>query len=311
MVFKRRSSHTNITTSTVWCSKVDPLHRNIHFDRLYSRVGQATLNCVLTVFDLNIYQIYVHDFPLSKNFSVPLQFDTKTESRPLIISSTSSANSFMFHPFTDNVTVILTEKAFDEPNHYYSLENIDAKGVREIERYFEGGPKAWHIEVRSLFISYLVQQIQQNHFLSTEGKFSIIFNPNWRFEPQNWPLLINALGDKFWLITARIGRMGEVIVSLCLSVHTLGGGGGYLPWPGPDRGSLPWPGPNKWVPTLTGGYLPWPSPDWGYLPWPGGTYPGAGTPKVGTPRQGTCYTAGSMPLAFTQEDFLVCNVLTF
>ena len=224
----------------------------------------------------------------------------------------------MFHPFTDNVTVILTEKAFDEPKHYYSLENIDAKGVRDIERYFEGGPKAWHIEVSRLFISYLIQQIQQNCFLSTEGKFSTIFNPNWRFEPQNWPLLINALGDKFWLITARIGRMGKVIVSLCLSVHTLGGGGIYpgwwregtyfglvqigVPYLGQVQisGYLPWLGvptlakSRLGVPTLAGGYLPW---RW----YPQGRYP----------RQGTCYTAGSMSLAFTQEDFLVCNVLTF
>ena len=67
--------------------------------------------------------------------------------------------------------------------------------------------------------------------------------------------------------------------------------GGYLPWPGDTylgRGTylgcmyLPWPV----------GYLPWPG---GYLPWPGGV------PTLGS----TCYAAGAMPLAFTQEDFLV------
>ena len=54
------------------------------------------------------------------------------------------------------------------------------------------------------------------------------------------------------------------------------------------------------VPTLAEGYLPWTGG--GYLPWS----------KVGTPlpwRQtsivNTCYVSGGMPLAFTQEDFLV------
>ena len=64
--------------------------------------------------------------------------------------------------------------------------------------------------------------------------------------------------------------MGTVIVSLCLSVHT----GGLLPWPG---GYLSWMG----VPTFDGG-----------------------VPILGS----TCYVAGGMPLAFTQEDFLVLQV---
>ena len=61
----------------------------------------------------------------------------------------------------------------------------------------------------------------------------------------------------------------EVIFSLCLSVHTCGGGGG--PWPGPDWG---YPGHVQMR---------------GYRT----TYGVLDTPQLG------------MPLAFTQEDFLV------
>ena len=50
------------------------------------------------------------------------------------------------------------------------------------------------------------------------------------------------------------------------------------------------------------GYLPWPGPDgWGV------TYPGQGryTPPGQISTANTCCAAGGMPLAFTQEDFLV------
>ena len=43
----------------------------------------------------------------------------------------------------------------------------------------------------------------------------------------------------FWLITTRIRRMGNVIFSVCLSVHTWGGGG--LPWLGQDGGGAGYP----------------------------------------------------------------------
>ena len=106
----------------------------------------------------------------------------------------------------------------------------------------------------------------------------------------------NSLGTKkvHGIITACIRRMGKVIVSLCLSVHTRVGvptlaGGTYLGW----GGYLPW-----W-----GGYLSWPGGinlGWGDLPWlGGGTHLGWGS--IGS----TCYVAGSMHLAFTQEDCLV------
>ena len=59
-----------------------------------------------------------------------------------------------FSTHTANATVILTEKAFREPESYYNLENIDAKGVKDIERYLEGTsqvpPTASTIEVRLL-----------------------------------------------------------------------------------------------------------------------------------------------------------------
>ena len=60
------------------------------------------------------------------------------------------------------------------------------------------------------------------------------------------------------VFNTRIRKMGKVIISVCLSVHTPGVSTlpvGYLPWPGG-------------IPTLTGGG--------GYLPWTGGTYLGWG-----------------------------------
>ena len=106
---------------------------------------------------------------------------------------------------------------------------------------------------------------------------------------------------------------GKVMFSVCVSVHTWGGGGvptfmltgGYLPscmrgtYCPSDRG----------LPTLAGGY-----------PSIQGRHPSQGRcspSKVGTPPHththtrrhsstaSTCYAAGSMPLAFTHADFLV------
>ena len=60
------------------------------------------------------------------------------------------------------------------------------------------------------------------------------------------------------------------------------------PQPGPQRGG----GTPKYIPNKVPTPPPQPGPWWG------------GYPKVATPRPRTCYTAGGMPLAFTQ-DFLV------
>ena len=115
------------------------------------------------------------------------------------------------------------------------------------------------------------------------------------------------------IITARIRRMGE----------GTGGGGGY-PIPGLVRGGTPsqvWPGGVSGVPPhdqVWMGYPPdlgwgtprtWngvpPRPEMGYPPEPGMGYPPR--PGMGYPPSiaSTCYAAGGMPLAFTQEDFLV------
>ena len=102
--------------------------------------------------------------------------------------------------------------------------------------------------------------------------------------------------------------------------------GGYLPWPGVPtlaKGCLPWIGGGatlnggKKVPTfLARGYLPWVGyPLSGWMEYP--------LARVGTPHlsQGihlrgrqsstasTCYVADGMPLAFTQEDFLVFRLI--
>ena len=67
-------------------------------------------------------------------------------------------------------------------------------------------------------------------------------------------------------------------VSLCLSVHTCGGGGG-VPWPGPARG-VPWPGPT--------GEVPRPGPA-RWVPQPGPAGPGQdeGVPQPMGGTQGT------------------------
>ncbi len=50
--------------------------------------------------------------------------------------------------FSDNVTLILTVKAFQNPGDYYNLDNIDAQGVRDIERFIEtGSPNEYNIKV--------------------------------------------------------------------------------------------------------------------------------------------------------------------
>ena len=128
----------------------------------------------------------------------------------------------------------------------------------------------------------------------------------------NIPLML-LLQNK--LSTARIRKMREGnIVSLCSHLR---GGGGY---PHPSWWGVPLPrsgwGKDRGCPHLAGGGYPIRS-GWGYLPYPheGWGYPcpdlGRGVPPIqnweGVPRSPacTCYAAGGMPLAFTQEDFLV------
>ena len=103
------------------------------------------------------------------------------------------------------------------------------------------------------------------------------------------------------IITARIRRMtGGYIFSL----STLFGGGvpdpaleGRVPDPALDGGGTP---------TLDGGY-----PISGGVPHPmsGGAYPGYPPP---TEIASTCYgyAAGGVPLAFTQEDFVIASLTT-
>ena len=111
-------------------------------------------------------------------------------------------------------------------------------------------------------------------------------------------------------------RRRTFLFSICLHLP-----GGYpilptegYPIPGPDRGT-----PSH---TCTGGYLhprhgwvpqgtPHPDLGWGNPPLPTWTWDGVTPPSVR--RQisiaTTCYAAGGMPLAFTQEDFLVVPVV--
>ena len=104
--------------------------------------------------------------------------------------------------------------------------------------------------------------------------------------------------DKELLPPAPVG-WGKVIVSLCLSA------GGYSHhWTGVPPCSLGWGYPHLdggLPPSLNGGY----SPVQGWMGMPPCPVIGAPpTPCQGTyPPPRTCYTAGGMPLASTQEDF--------
>ena len=98
------------------------------------------------------------------------------------------------------------------------------------------------------------------------------------------------MDKKHVIITARMGEGN--ILSLCVSSHLDGGGGGGVYLPSQAGVGTPFPGldggvtlfPDRGVPTFLG---------WG------GGYPYRNSIAC------TCYTAGGMPLAFTQEDFLV------
>ena len=88
-----------------------------------------------------------------------------------------------------------------------------------------------------------------------------------------------------------------------------GRGGPGIPPRGGYLTGYPSPG-GPGTPPGRSGYPPGGVPDW-VPPWGGpGTPPGGlGTPPGGVPSKDNigsiCYTAGGMPLAFTQEDFLV------
>ena len=142
------------------------------------------------------------------------------------------------------------------------------------------------------------------------------------------------------VITARVRstREGNVLTSVCPSIHpSVCPRGGYpypimlcnisqnamRQWGGPGQvpplggyPDPPWgvPGPPWGVPRPPGGFLD--PPGWGGYPDPPGgsgvRYPPGGVPSQVPPpsqdRRSTHYTAGGMPLAFTQEDFLVSTL---
>ena len=139
-----------------------------------------------------------------------------------------------------------------------------------------------------------------------------------------------------FFVTARV-RVREVIFSQVSVCSTRWGRGGYLPLQ--VSGYLPWLGWGTYlgqrgtyfswgegVHTLAGGgYLHWlrwgTYLDQGYPPWPGGTYLGWGVPHFGQgcttlagveypPPRDLLQEGGGMPLAFTQEDFLVLVIFS-
>ena len=98
--------------------------------------------------------------------------------------------------------------------------------------------------------------------------------------------------------------MGKVLFSQVRVCPWVGGGG----YPSPSHNtSIHYP-----IQSLAGGYPP---------SWPGWVTTSCQELDVGTPpppphgrqssRASTCYVAGSMPLAFTQEDFIVFKVHSY
>ena len=128
-----------------------------------------------------------------------------------------------------------------------------------------------------------------------------------------------------WLLPTAYAVREEVIFSVCLSVH-IWGGGGYPIWL--MGGGYPIQvqvGGGYPIQVQVGGAPAWGTP-WQGMPTQGTPPQGGHPPRVpphpglgGGPTQGTpppppsrsssiacsCYAAVGMPLAFTQEDFLV------
>ena len=156
--------------------------------------------------------------------------------------------------------------------------------------------------------------------------------------PHSWRYFV--LGLPCFLITARVRTYdGRLCFHRCVSVQLSGGGGtpsqvwvggypisglggGGYPIPGPGPGGYPVPGPGGYpIPSL--GVYPIPGPQGYPIPGPGG-YPIPGLGEVlrvpSPPNQvwirqsstaSTSYAAGGVPLAFTQEDFLVLDIKIF
>ena len=170
-----------------------------------------------------------------------------------------------------------------------------------------------------------------------------LFKNHWmatRYIPWDYALksTIVYLVDTVELITARIRIMGEgTVFSLFVSSHPGGypsqvWGGGYpisglggtpsqvLGYPISGLGGYPHHRSGG-VPHLRSGGVPHlrsggtPSQVWGGPHLRSGWVPLSPEMGQGTPPSSiasTCYVAGGMPLAFTQEDFLVCSLkLTF
>ena len=91
-------------------------------------------------------------------------------------------------------------------------------------------------------------------------------------------------------------------VSVCLFKLAGGGGAGGTPFPGLDRVGTPFPGLDWRVPHPRSG---WGVPILARTGW--GTPP---PPIRQSSIASTCYVAGGMPLAFTQEDLLVIKLIS-
>ena len=115
--------------------------------------------------------------------------------------------------------------------------------------------------------------------------------------------VVRREGNSFTLLVCSRGGGYLYPIMLCnISQNAMGQLGGGYParssqggYPARSSwGGVPWPGGVSWP----GGY-----PGQGGYPGRGGTLARGGT-QLGQHRS-TCYTAGGMPLAFMQEDFLV------
>ena len=68
----------------------------------------------------------------------------------LIVYESSIAASCFLLSNQDNPTVTLTVRSYEDPTHYYNMDNITVDDVEVIEKFLEGkekGTNTFHIKV--------------------------------------------------------------------------------------------------------------------------------------------------------------------
>ena len=148
----------------------------------------------------------------------------------------------------------------------------------------------WFSSVRRIQVSLM--RFYRPHPKDGEGNVFSLSAPGWG-GGYPYPIMFCNISQN---------AMAQPLGGLPCQVQPGGGyrGGGHTP-PARSAGGVP----GRGVPWQGGTQVRYPLPPHPrQVSWGGGGYPAGGYPgqdNIGS----TCYTAGGMPLAFTQEDFLV------